>query len=189
MKVLNYQIISTILALLGVFLAAKQNSLKWPLGIIANCIAIIVYKDSGLYIKAILANIFILDSFYGWYQWMYGGYQKSKLPVTKSKPRTLIILFILGSFLIYLSGLITHKYTLTTVSYWEAFAILSIIAHWMMARKKIENWFIWIGLDILYINICIYKSLYIFAFKYLIYTIMAIYGYNSWKKTLTKLRK
>lgn len=187
MNILIYQIISTLLALLGVFLAARQNILKWPIGIFANIIAIIIYRNSQLNIKSIIAFVFIIDSFYGWRKWLYGGPNKNKLHVTKSSSKTLFLLISICLILVLLFGKAEIYFTNDKISYIEAFAIFSVLAHWMMARKKLETWFIWIALDVIYIFICIYKSLYIFAIKYFIYTILAIFGYLSWKKSIKKL--
>ena len=184
MKSYVYQIISTLFSLLSTILSSKQNILKWPISIIANLIAILVYYNSELYIKCSLAIIFIINSFYGWYNWLYGGINKTKLKVTRTKYRDLIKYIFLVSSIILITGKIEKRFTNSTLSYLEAFAIFSILAHWMLARKKIENWIIWITIDIIFIFICIYKSIYIFALKYLVYTLLAIYAFYSWKKSL-----
>ncbi len=186
MNILSFQIISTFLSLLGVILAAKQKVIKWPIGIAANIFAILIYKKSQLNIKSIITFLFLIDSFYGWYKWLYGGENRQPIKVSKSNYKILIFYILLFLFIVLIFGKIEFIYTKNKISYIEAFAIFSILAHWMMARKKIETWWIWIFLDLLYIFVCIYKSLYVFAFKYFIYIILAIYGYLTWEKSLNR---
>jgi len=105
------QALSTILALTGVYYAAHQKSIKWPIGICANILAIYVYLKAELYIKASLAIFFIINSFFGWYKWNYGGQNRNKLKISSQNKRPFVLTILLFSmfYIVTSSGVYYYK--------------------------------------------------------------------------------
>jgi nicotinamide mononucleotide transporter len=125
-------------------------------------------------------------SIYGWFIWKHGsGKQSGKLPVkrTTNKEWMFFITFII--VLTGISGFLLDHYTDSTIPYWDAFTSSgSIMATWMLARKYLEHWLIWIVVDIVSIGTYIYKGLYPTITLFMVYTGMAAMGYYQWKKEL-----
>ena len=178
------EIIGTLFALLGVWLTTQQRIWCWPVAIIAIVIYIYIFFKSKLYGDSALQVFYLAMSFYGWYEWLYGGKEHTELTLSKIDLKMLIITtaagvggtFVLVYFL---------KMTDSNVPWLDACTTsFSLVATWMMARKILENWLYWIIIDLLYVGIYIYKDLYVTGLQYFIFTILAAYGYWQWRKEL-----
>ncbi len=176
----KFQIFSAFLGLYGVYLAARQNSLTWTVSLLSGVVSIFIYFDKGLYSKCGFVVFTILNSFYGWYIWTYKNSAGEGIYITRSKYKRLVFYFFLGLASTFIIGELFKGST--NISFWDAFyASYGIIAHWMLANKKLENWIIWIVVDAVFAYVCFVKGLYIMSIKCLIYTVIAIYGYLSWR--------
>jgi nicotinamide mononucleotide transporter len=112
-----------------------------------------------------------------------------ELPITKVSLRKLPILTVAFSLAFISIALLLIHYTDSTVPWWDSFiTALSIIGMWMLARKYIEQWLIWIVVDAISAALYLYKGLEFTAGLYAIYTIIAIFGYFKWKKLMIKSR-
>jgi len=180
-----YELIAAIAGILGVWLTAKQNILCWPVSLINVIFSVIVFFVAKLYAAVILQFFYFYITIYGWYKWHKGEENKAPLAVRKlkHKQRLFIPLFLLiGTSIV---GVILDFYTDASLPYLDSFTTVGgIISTYMMARKIIEHWIVWIFLDTVSVSIYIYKGLYAFSLLYFIYCLMAIYGYFQWKKTI-----
>lgn len=175
---------------LCVYLAAKENILNWPISILSVVTYIYIFYNSKLYGDTILQFYFLFTAVYGWYYWTFGvksSTLKSARPVTRlSQKHWFVILFLLVS-LSFLAGYLLDRFTDTDVPFIDAFCtITSFIAQYLMTRKKLENWLIWIFIDIIYIPLYIHKELFATAALCFIFTIIAIKGYIDWKRSYLK---
>ena len=111
---------------------------------------------------------------------------KKSLPITRTPRRKygqLTLCFVLCFILI---GITLNRYTDSTVPWWDSFTTsLSIVGMWMLARKWIEQWWVWVAVDAVSTFLYIYKGIYFYAALYGIYTIIAIYGYFKWKRLMS----
>ena len=128
-------------------------------------------------------------SFYGWYKWSHGGKKerKKELPVSRTTPGTAILLAML--FLAAWAGIwyVLSRFTDSTVPLGDSFTTaLAIVATWMLTRKIIEMWFLWIIANVVSIGLYIYKGLYPTVMLYVVYAGMAAYGYFECKKSMKK---
>lgn len=170
-------------SLLCVWLSIKRNVLNWPAGIIGVIAYLILFYQIQLYADMILQVFFVGQGIYGWYHW-----QKEKISIgaievlfmTTTQRIFIIILLILITFG---WGFLLTQYTDGSVPYIDAFAATSsFTANALMARKKIENWILWIVADVVYIGLFWYKELYLSCGIYLIFLVMAITGLITWIK-------
>ena len=127
-------------------------------------------------------------SIYGWYHWIFGKSIKgnnSELPIIRLKLNDIVI-YSAGFVVLYLSlYFLLLNFTDSTIPSWDSLATaLSLIATWMLAKKILENWIIWIVADAICIAISIYKDLYFTAALFAVYTAMAYVGYLNWKKSM-----
>ena len=182
----NYlELIAVLLSIAGVWLTAKEKIINWPIAIVACGIYTFIFYKDDLFGDASLQVFYIVISFYGWYEWLHGGKNNGELSVSAT-PGSQLLLLALISIPAGLGLGVLLSLTKSNVPYWDGITTsLSIIATWMMAKKYIENWFIWIFTDLLYVGLYVIKDLYLTAVLYFIFTLLAVYGYYTWKKQLT----
>ena len=176
-----------ILGILYVLFSIRQNIYTWPTGLLTSVLYIVVFFNSALYASAGLQVYYVFISIYGWYFWLRGNNTKSKsqIPVQNISHR-LILKITITTLLIYISILfLLINFSDSDVPFLDSLTTsLSITATWMLARKYIEHWIIWIFIDIVSSGLYIYKNLWPTVVLYSVYTIMAIIGYAEWKKDL-----
>lgn len=183
------ELLGALLGVLYIFFSIRQHILTWPVGLLTSILYIIVFFRSGFYADMGLQFYYVFISIYGWYYWLKGGDKKGEedLPVRKIT-RDVLIKSTLATVLIYAFILfILIRFTDSTVPFMDSFTTaLSIIATWMLAKKYIEHWYIWIIVDTVSAGLYVYKNLYPTVILFLVYTVMAIIGYFEWKKDYDK---
>ncbi len=167
-----------------VWLIVRENIWNWPIGIANNLFFIFLFFRAGLFADVGLQCFYIVLGVYGWWHWLHGGRGDSELPITRTRPlEGLLNLAGTGTLTLILAFLLI-RFTPSTVPWWDALTTsLSIIAQWMMTRKKLEHWWFWIAANALSIGLFIYKHLYLTAALYLIFGIMCAIGWMKWKQT------
>ena len=184
MESLEY--IGTGLGLLCVYLIIRQNILCWPVGIITIGIYTHIFFDAKLYSDVLLQGIYLLLHIYGWYYWLKRK-PESDIPLsiqTLSRPakRAWLVSAITST---YALGFFMGHYTDASVPYFDAATTtISLSAQWLMTRKFIENWLVWIFVDLLAAGVYLYKGLNPTALLYIAYACMGAYGFVTWKRAL-----
>jgi nicotinamide mononucleotide transporter len=186
----NYlELIAAALGLIAIYLQIKQRVWYWPVSIVLVSLYIIVYIQAKLYADMSLQVYYLIISFYGWYHWLFGKREDpgEKLPV-RCVSRRLASYLLLASIAFFIAiSFILVNFTDSDLPYWDAFTTaLSFVATWMLARKIIENWLVWIIVDAVSVGIYIYKGLYPTVVLFTVLTILAIVGYRAWKKDAIK---
>ena len=192
------QWLAFIFGILYVILAAKENPLCWPVGLVSVVIAFFVYADPEvkLYSEAILQIFYAIMSIYGWWAWTRT--ESSTIEILDSSNSSLEIqqwpfkyhlgLFVFGLVLAIAWGRFTFLTFDASLPYIDAFTTaFSLIATYMVAQKVLENWLYWIFIDVVGIFVNFHKGLYLFAILFFIYTIVAVIGYFNWKKEMNSL--
>ena len=165
-----------------VYLAAKQNIWNWPVAIISVLAYVIVFFKSQLYGDAGLQVYFLGTCIYGWYFWIKKKERHEK-PVTSLTNAAYAWIILITIVLSLLLGLFLKKFTPTNVPYIDGFCTaISFIAQILMTRKILQNWALWIFVDICYVPLYIYKNLYVTAILYVILLVLAWLGHVDWKK-------
>ena len=169
--------------LVCIYLAARENIWNWPISIVSIVASAIVYFNSELYGDFYLQLYFLATAFYGWYFWIKKKKDDDKPVVTiKIKQWLYAILSII--LLTITLGFLLDKYTDSNVPYEDGFCTaMSFVAQIMLTRKILENWILWIIVDICYVPLLIYKGLNLYAILYGILVILAVKGYLDWRKT------
>ncbi len=180
------EIIGVITGLACVYLAAKNNIWNWPIATISVTIYIFIFFETHLFADMGLQVYFFVVNLYGWYYWSNKPANEKKIPVARitrkevllSAVAIVVFTFILGTLL---------KYTTASFPYLDSFCTAcSLVAQVFLARKVIENWLIWIFVDIIYVGVYTYKDLHLTAVMYAIYVGIAIMGYVDWRKDYKK---
>ena len=179
------EIIAAVFSLLCVLLAIRKNVLNWPAGIIGVIAYLVIFIQEKWYADAVLQVFFIIQGIYGWYSWHVNKKEKRTIEITSLNAAGLKVytLIIIGAALIWAKALET--YTDASLPYIDALvATVSFFANWLMAKRKIESWILWIVADIIYICLFWSRELYISCGLYVLFLIMAIAGFIQWKKSL-----
>ena len=177
--------IAAISGLLCVWLTVRQNILCWPTGLIQVILYIGVFYHARLYSDLILHVIYVIVQVYGWYHWLYGGREQTELKVTVLSVPSLVTWAILGVVAIIPWGYLMATFTDAAAPYADAYVVvMSLIAQWLMARKRLESWYFWIAVDVVAIAVYGYKDLFITVGLYAIFLAFAILGYFQWRQTV-----
>ncbi len=171
-----------ITGILCVYLAAKNNILNWPIAIVSVTIYIVIFIEAKLYADTGLQVYFLLTNIYGWYFWSQKTGTK-KVPVT-SISRKEIIYSVIAILVFTVSlGFLLQRGTDASFPFIDSFCTAcSLVAQFFLARKVMENWLIWIFVDVIYVGVYIAKGLDLTAGMYALYIYIAYIGYMDWRK-------
>jgi nicotinamide mononucleotide transporter len=181
------EIIATIFGLACVLLYIRQSIWSWPTGLVQVVLYAWVFYHARLYSDFLLHLVYTALQIYGWYHWLRGSPQDGQPQVRRLSimaAGTCGIVAILGTGTL---GFVMRRFTNADLPYWDAtITILSLLAQYLIARKVLENWLIWVVVDVLAIGVYWYKGLYITTGLYLVFLFMAVTGWFAWRKSYRK---
>lgn len=178
------EITGSILSLIYLYLSIKQRVSLWVFGFMASALYVVVFFESKFYADMSLQFYYLIVSIYGWINWKRGKEEK-ELPTTRTPIKLWLIIFATTIAIYFIYYFILLNYTDSTIPKSDSMVgALSVVATWMLARKLLENWLVWIVADALCVGLYIYKGLYPTVALFIIYTIMAVVGYWQWQKSL-----
>ena len=176
--------IAAITGAISVYLSARENIWSWPTAIVNVGLYIIVFRRTGLYSDMGLQVVYLVLSIYGWYQWLYGGTNRSTLRVSRATAREWLIATPVAVLFWLVLARSTAMLPGVALPYLDAgLATISLVAQWMMTRKILENWVLWIVADIVYVPMYVYKGLPVTAALYAIFLALAVLGLRSWRRS------
>lgn len=176
--------IATVLIGVNVALAARQSVWCFPVGIVGVALFAVVCFQANLYASFGLQFVFLALNVYGWYEWIHGGDQKEPLRVRRTRPAMLLLLMSGGVLMTFAIGFITTKYE-AALAYWDAaIAGFSIVAQFMMARKMIEHWYLWLAVDVIAVGTYWTRGLRAFAVLYAVLFCLCCWGVIEWRRSL-----
>ena len=179
------ELTAVIFGIVSVLLSVRQNIWSWPTGIINVSLFFVLFFKQGLYSDMGLQTVYFILSVYGWYEWLYGGANRTELHVSRTPVRVYALLSAIGVVFWFALAQITRRLPGTALPYLDAaLATGSLAAQWMMTRKLVENWALWIALDVVYVGMFIFKGLYLTAANYAVYLVLAVMGHVAWKRSL-----
>lgn len=167
-----------------VYLVIRQDVWNFPVGIANNIFFLVLFGQARLFGDASLQIVYVALGLQGWYLWLYGGHNRSRLEITHVSIRTVAILSTtllvsstaLAFILWRVRGSIPVLDSLTTV--------LSLIAQYMLNKKYFENWYVWIAADLIYIYLYLVRELQLTALLYFAFLLLCILGLRSWRQAL-----
>lgn len=181
------ELIGVFFGFLSVWFSKQDNILVYPTGIISTSIFVYILAVYGLLGDMMINAYYFAMSIYGWYIWTRKIDDTHYIPITKTTKKenkisififiaTLIFVFVVYEFFEKWDSWTAYVDTFTTAIFF--------VGMWLMAKKKLENWIYWIIGDVISVPLYLYKGLVFTSFQYLLFTIVAIYGYRAWKKKL-----
>lgn len=167
-----------------VWLVVRQHMWNWPVGLANNVFFFVLFLQSRLFADMGLQVVYFGLGLYGWFNWLYGGENRTHLRVSRTTRLELTILLLaiplctwaLRALLVVVNGAAPFWDSLTT--------ILSLAAQYLLCRKRFENWFFWIAADLIYVPLYFSRALPLTAVLYSVFLIMCIAGLSQWKRSL-----
>lgn len=180
------ELIGAVLGLLMVFCNIKQIHWAWPLAFASSVLYFLVFWEAKLFGDAILQIFFALMALWGWWQWLHGVWQDGQtIAVQSLAPENTIKLIAISALLWAAIGIFLLKFTTTDVPWWDAFpTALSLVATFLLGRKYIENWPMWILVNLVSIALFAYKGLWLTVGLYAVFAVMAGIGWQAWRTLL-----
>ncbi|HJW08747.1 MAG TPA: nicotinamide riboside transporter PnuC [Holophagaceae bacterium] len=168
-----------------VALLVRENIWNWPIGIANNLVFIALFYRAGLYADVGLQAFYVAISIYGWWSWLHGGQDHGALTVSRIPPLPAVLLALaVAATTAALAGLLRH-FTNSTVPVLDSLiTALSLAAQFMMTRKWLENWLVWIAANCLSVGLLIYKGLYVTSGLYVVYQVLCVLGWVAWRRAL-----
>ena len=180
------EIVGAILSLIYLYLSINQKISLWVFGFLSSAFYIFVFFQTKFYADMSLQFYYLVISIYGWINWKRGKNNSGEELPTSQLSKSLLFKLIVATVLIYsVYYLILSRFTDSTIPKSDSLVgALSVIGTWMLAKKLIENWLVWIVADALCVGLYIYKGLFPTSVLFIIYTIMSIVGYRQWLKEM-----
>ncbi len=189
MKFFAIETLAFMSGVVNVYLLTRCSLWNWLFGIITVSLYTIIFFNTKLYADMCLQGVFLIFQFYGLYQWRYGSSEKNPLVIQVINNSTGLSLVLAAIILFFsISFILKYNTDSTTIYADAAITTLSLIAQWMMSKKYLHHWVLWIVVDLLSIGLYISKTLYLTALLYSVFMLLCIKGYYQWRETLNKSR-
>ncbi|HZX62790.1 MAG TPA: nicotinamide riboside transporter PnuC [Bacteroidales bacterium] len=186
-KTTPVELIAVFFGLLSVWSMKKESILAFPFGIINVLIYVYIYFIAKLYALAGINLFFFTMSVYGWYNWLRKSNNDEKIRITECSKKEKIWNSVAIPVFFIVLWILLKRFTDSVVPAWDAITTsIYIIGMWLLARKKIENWILWIAGDFISIFLMVYEKLYFSSFQFLVFTVIAVLGYLEWRTKLVK---
>ena len=179
------ELIAFLTGITGIWLTMRQNVWCFPVGLINVSLSMVIFYEQHLYADAIQQIMYITLLIYGWYNWKRKGTMNVRLGVSRLSLKEIAgycLLILLSTLL--LGGLLI---TLTAAIFPWADSLATstaFVAQYLVARKKLENWLLWMGVNLVYIAIYYHKDLHLYVILFSVYLILSFFGLYKWNKEL-----
>ena len=179
--------IAFLLGVANVTLLVRRSIWNYPFGIVMVLLYAGIFYDAKLYSDALLQLFFFVVQLYGWWHWLRVRAEAGEILVETLTNRVRFLLAVASAFAILGWGTMMHRFTDASYPYWDASAaILSVVAQILLARRYIENWHLWILVDLLSIGLYAAKGLWPTMILYAIFLILSAWGLFEWLRIRRK---
>jgi len=176
--------IAVVFGIVSVYLSVKEKIWSWPTAIVNVLLYFLIFREQKLYADMGLQLVYAAISAYGWYHWLFGGAQHTRLAVTRISDRERLLLPALVLVFAVTLGTLLDRYTDAALPYVDSTLTSgSLCAQWMMSRKYLENWMLWVVLDVAYVALFLNRGLHLTAFLYAVFLILAARGHVEWSRS------
>ena len=173
---------------LCVVLTVRRHIGNFPVGIANNVFFFVLFIDAGLYSDAGLQVVFLGLGVQGWYLWLRGGPDRTRLEIRPLPRRDAITTAVGVAVATTVLTWVLATWTDSTVPFWDAFTTaLSLGAQWLLNRKHVANWYVWIVADVIYVALYLYKDLRLTAVLYAGFLGLCLLGLRQWRKASQQL--
>ncbi|MCM1301482.1 MAG: nicotinamide riboside transporter PnuC [Bacteroides cellulosilyticus] len=181
---LSLQIVGVALGLLYLWLEYRADIRLWIVGLVMPIVHGVLYFRSGLYADCSMQLYYVLAGLYGWFAWHRAPKSRPADATIGHTPlRMLPLLF--GAYVLLHAAIwfVLVRFTDSSVPVWDSFTTaLCIVAYWMLSRKWVEQWLVWLVVDLTTVGLYLYKGIPITAGLYALYSVLAVAGYLRWRR-------
>ena len=183
------ELIAVVFGIISVLFARKNNILVYPTGLVSTILYVYILFEFQLYGDLIINFYYTIMSFLGWYLWSKTKEGEDEFPISTINRKEILVSTLIFTITLTFVALVYHFFDKFTdwTAYVDALTTgLFFVGMWLMAKRKIENWILWIIADAISIPLYFYKGLTFSSFQFILFTIIAILGYKEWKRFLQK---
>lgn len=167
-----------------VLLGMYENVWNWPVGIASNLALFILFRRNGVYAAAGLQLVYTAIAIFGWWNWLRRGPQGNRLRITSSSASARVWLIVATAAGAVAVHAILQQFTNSTVAWRDAIGTALLLgAQYCLSRKLLECWFFWIVADVIYIQVCLAKGLYLALGLYVFFLVMCVVGFRYWRRS------
>ncbi len=174
------------LSLVMVICSIKELHWSWPLAITSSILYFFVFKDSLLYGEAGLQLVFASLALWGWWQWLRKGDDlQPALVIQRLSVRGWWLLIVVSALLWPALALLLQHFTDSDVAWWDALpTALSLVGQALLGRKYIENWLVWVVVNVISVALFAHKALWLTCVLYVLFSVMSVWGWRTWQRKL-----
>lgn len=177
--------VAALFGVVCVVLTIRRSIWCWPTGLVQVVLYILVFFQARLYSDLLLHVVYVVMQVYGWWAWLHGGKEGRPLQVSRLSTSLCLAWSAVAAVGIVGLGLVMNTWTDASLPYWDAATtVLSLIAQYLLARKIVESWVVWICVDVLCVGIYTAKGLYVTTGLYSIFLVLAITGLCAWLRAM-----
>jgi len=178
-------IVTTVLGLAYILLEYKASIWMWAVGFAMQALGIVLYYQKGLYADCGMEFYYLAMTVYGYWKWIHGSTSKEALPIRHFPMRLVLPWLALIACVWGIIYWILITFTNSNVPLADSFTTaLSIVGIWALAHKYLEQWFIWIAVDVVTCGLYFYKDIPFKASLYALYVVIAVFGYIKWRRMM-----
>ncbi len=181
------QVVGVVLGLLYLWLEYRADIRLWIVGLIMPIVHGVLYYRAGLYADCSMQVYYILAGLYGWLVWRNAPRAKKNiaLRISHISWRTLPALVAAYGVIHIAIYFVLTRFTDSSVPFWDSLTTaLCIVAYWMLSRKYVEQWLVWLVVDVVTVGLYLYKDIPLTAGLYALYSLLAILGYLRWNRQI-----
>lgn len=182
------EIIGAVIGLLYLYLEYNAKKWLWPVGVLMPIVYVWIFFHSKFYADMGIYVYYFFASVYGWIRWTKHSSDKSEkpeLPISHTPRRYILPLILTGATIFAAIAFILVRFTDSPVPYGDSFTTaLSILGMWMLAHKHLEQWWIWVIVNIISCGLYVWKGLYPTSILFAIYSVISVFGYFKWKRMM-----
>lgn len=172
-----------------VWLTARQNIWAWPIGIANSALFMVLFVPAKLYADSALQVVYIVLGAYGWWHWLRGNPEaRDALPVTRTPRGQAVLVAALAMVTFLVMGTVLDRFTDSDVPWWDAApTTLSLVAQYLLTRKYLANWAVWIfGVNLPFLALYLHKGLPLIAALQLVFIALSVLGWVDWRRSLAR---
>lgn len=183
----NLEIIATLLGVANIVLLVRRSAWNYAFGLAMVALYALIFFDRRLYSDALLQLFFFVVQLYGWWEWLRGRMENGDIIVERLYVTGLLrwTIIIVPAWALWSWAM--HHWTDAYYPFWDgAVAALSIAAQVMLARRYIENWVLWIAVDVVAVALYLTRGLVLTAGLYGVFLLMSVWGLIAWQRVARK---
>ena len=181
--------IAALISALAVWLTTRRHPMCWPVGLVSVALYAWVFLGARLYSDMLLQGVFAAALIYGWNRWLQHLGDDGRVRVAPLTWRAAMLHISLGAIGALALGYLMHRYTDAALPWLDAaLAAFSLVAQWWGIRRHTAVWWMWIAVDVIYIGMYAYKSLFVTALLYGGFVLLAVAGLRAWQKAAAAQR-